>query len=138
MAETPYTSMRMLRNTEFLLRIIHCVNQLCFCGPVLNWCEQAEVKLLASPPGLASGSSLWENIQDFESLSQTCQFARVCEDASFRHRVSAGMNCKTRPDEDDGFGQIIPLCREYKLSRVRPQSRAFRSNSWRNNYWTSH
>ena len=35
------------------------------------------------------------------------------------------MNCKTRPDEDDGFGQIIPLCREFTLSRVNPQSRAF-------------
>ena len=35
------------------------------------------------------------------------------------------MSYKTRPDEDDGFGQIIPLCREYTLSRVNPQSRAF-------------
>ena len=35
------------------------------------------------------------------------------------------MSYKTRPDEDEGFGQIIPLCREYKLSRVNPHSRAF-------------
>ena len=35
------------------------------------------------------------------------------------------MSYKTRLDEDDGFGQIIPLCREYTLSRVNPQSRAF-------------
>ena len=33
------------------------------------------------------------------------------------------MSYKTRPDEDDGFGQIIPLCREHTLSRVNPQSR---------------
>ena len=36
-----------------------------------------------------------------------------CEGASFVHRVSAGMSYKTRPDEDDGFGRIIPLCREF-------------------------
>ena len=35
------------------------------------------------------------------------------------------MSYKTRPDEDDGFEQIIPLCREYTLSPVNPQSRAF-------------
>ena len=40
---------------------------------------------------------------DFESLTETIRFTRVCEDASFRHSVSAGMNCKTRPDKDDGF-----------------------------------
>ena len=35
------------------------------------------------------------------------------------------MNYKTRLDEDDGVGQIIPWCREYTLSRVNPQSRVF-------------
>ena len=35
------------------------------------------------------------------------------------------MSYKTIPDEDDGFGQLIPLCREYTLSRVNRQSRAF-------------
>ena len=33
------------------------------------------------------------------------------------------MSYKTIPDEDDGFGQIIPPCREYRLSRVNPRSR---------------
>ena len=32
------------------------------------------------------------------------------------------MNYKTRPDEDAGFGQIIPFCGEYTLSRVNPES----------------
>ena len=84
-----------------------------------------EVKLLVSSPRLVCGNSLWENIQDFESLSVTIRFTRVCELVSFRHRVSAGMNYKTRPDEDDGFGQIIQGCREYTLFRVNPLSRAF-------------
>ena len=45
--------------------------------------------------------------------------------ATPRTQVSAGVSYKTRPDEDNGFRQIIPLCREYTLSRVSPQSRAF-------------
>ena len=68
------------------------------------WNRQ-EVNLLVSSPRQASGSSLRENTQDFESLSETIRFTRVCEDAIFVHRVSAGMSYKTRPDEDDGFGQ---------------------------------
>ena len=39
--------------------------------------------------------------------------------------VASGLSYKTRLDEDDGFGQLIPLCREFSLSRVNPQSRAF-------------
>ena len=149
MAETPYTSMRMLRNTEFLLRIIHCVNQLCFCGAVLNWCEQF---------GLTEEDTGQERIRDQRCIDK-CETTRSTtfgitskagigkqlarkhsglriadrDDSVHKglrrrivpHRVSAGMNCKTRPDEDDGFEQIIPLCREYTHSRVRPQSRAF-------------
>ena len=142
-------------NTELLLRIIDPVNQLRIYGAVSNWCEQfglgenekgqkqtlgegesvtkgvltsvksQEVNFLASSPRLASGSSLWENIQDFDSLSETIRFTRVCEEAVFTHRVSAGMSYKTRPDDDDGSGQLISLCREYTLSRVHPQSTAF-------------
>ena len=98
------------------------MNQLSIYGAVSNWCEQCglteeekgpkgvltsakslEVKVLVSSPRLASGSSLWENIHHFESLSE--RFTRVCEDAIFVHRVPAGMTYKTRPDEKDGFGQ---------------------------------
>ena len=34
------------------------------------------------------------------------------------------MSYKTRPDEDDGSGQLLPLYREYTLSRATSQSRA--------------
>ena len=141
-------------NTELLFQTNHSVNQLSIYGAVSNWCEQfgltenemgqekrlgkgesvtrgvltsvksQEVNLLTSSPRSASGSSLREKIQDFESLSDTIRIARVCEDVILVHRVSAGMSYKSRPDEDDGFGQIIPLCREYTLSRVNLQSRA--------------
>ena len=126
-------------NTELLFRIIHSVNQLSIYGAVSNWCEQfglterrkgtrkterirdqrcinmCEItgsKTIGIPSKQVSGSGLRENTQDFESLTETIRFTRVCELASFRRRVSAGMNYKTRPDEDDGFGQIIPQCRE--------------------------
>ena len=76
-------------------------------------------------PRPASGISLQLNIQDFESLSETSQCSSGCEDASFWYPVSAGMKYKTKLDEDDGFGEIIPLCREHTLYRVNPQSRAY-------------
>ena len=69
--------------------------------------------------------TVWENIRDFESLSETLRFTRVCEGASFVHWVSVERSYKTRPDEDDGFGQIIPWCREHTLSRVNSRSRVF-------------
>ena len=92
---------------------------------VLTSVKSQEVKLLVSAPRLVSGNCLRENIQDFESLSETIRFTMVCELATIWHRVSAGMSYKTRPDEDDGFGQFISLCREYTLFRGNPQSRAF-------------
>ena len=84
-----------------------------------------DVILLVSSPGLASGNRLRENIQDVESLSETIKFTRFCEDAAFWYPVSAAMNYWTKPDEDDGFGEVISLCREYTLSRENPQSTAY-------------
>ena len=132
-------------NTELLFRIIHSVNQLSIHGAVSNWCEQfglteaekeqerplgrkepvtrgvlssvnsQEVKISVSFSRLASGNSLRRNIQDFESLSETIRLTRVCEDTIFVHRVASGMSYETRLDEDDGFVQLIPLCRKFSL-----------------------
>ena len=79
---------------------------------VLSSVSSQELKLSVSSPRLASGNRLQKNIRDFESLSGTNRFTRVCEDAVFTHRVSAGKSYKTRPHEDDGFGQLVPLFRE--------------------------
>ena len=78
---------------------------------VLASVNSQEVQLSVSSPRLASGNIFEKTVEDFESLSETIQFTRVCEDAVFTHRVSAGRSYKTRPDEDDDFGQLIPLCR---------------------------
>ena len=84
-------------------------------------------KLLVSSPRLVSGYSLRENIQDFEYLSETIRLTWVCELASFWHRVSAGMSYKTRPDEDDGFGQIIHYAENTRFSS-KPTIQSFCSN----------
>ena len=136
-------------NTELLLRLIHSQNQLSIYGAVSTWCAQfgltggkgtrkterirdqrcidvceiTRSKTFGIPPKLASGNSLRENIQDFESLTETIRFTTVRELAWFRHRVSAGMNCKTT--RDNGFGQIIPLCREYTFHRASSRCRVF-------------
>ena len=147
--------MRMLQTLNSLFRTIHSVNQLSTYGAVSNWCEQfglradeqgqerilekgesvnkemlksvnsQEVNPLVSSPRPASGNSLRENIQDFESLSETIQFTSVCEDSSYWFWVSAGMSYRTKLDEDDGFGDPIPVCREYTLSRANPLSKAY-------------
>ena len=133
-------------NTELLFRISHSVNQLSIYGADSNWCHQfgltekenlqdrppgkkesltevvltsvksQEVKLLVSSPRLASGNSLRENIQDFESLSETIRFTSFCEDVSFVHRVSAGMSYKTRHDEDDPFWTDHPIMQRIHFS----------------------
>ena len=89
---------------------------------ILKSVNPQEVNLSVSCPRLAYGNRLRENTQDFESLSQ---FTKVCALASFWYRASAGMRYKTKLDEDDGLGYPIPLCRDYTLSRVNPQSRAY-------------
>ena len=35
------------------------------------------------------------------------------------------MSYKTKPDEDEGFGDPIPVCREYTRPRANPRSRAY-------------
>ena len=49
------------------------------------------------------------------------------------------MSCKTIPDADDGVGDSIPVCREHThTSSSKPTIQSPCTNSWRNNYRTSH
>ena len=84
-----------------------------------------EVQLWVSSPRPVSGTSLRENIQDFESLSETFRFTRVCEPASFKHRVISWEEIQHSPWRGRRFWADHSFCREYTLSRVNPQSRAF-------------
>ena len=81
-------------NTELLFHTIHSVNQLSIYGAVTNWCQQfglteeekgranlsvdkkmltsippEELQLLVSPPTMAPGNRMRENILNFETLS---------------------------------------------------------------------
>ena len=81
-----------------------------------------QVISLVFNPRRASENRL-DNIQDFESLSKTFQFTNVCEFASFLYGASAGVKHETNFDEDDGFEDPIPVCREYTLLQANPRSR---------------
>ena len=97
-----------------------------------------EVNSLVSSARLASGTRLPKNIQDFESMSETLRLTRVCEDAIFVLRVSAGMSYKTKPDEDDGFRTNHPIMQRIHTFESKPTIQSICGNSWRNNCWTSH
>ena len=74
---------------------------------ILKELKPQEVNSLVHSPrndDPASGNRLRECIQSFETLEKEIQFARVCENATFFHRVSVGMCNKTVADVDDGFG----------------------------------
>ena len=94
---------------------------------ILKSVNSQEVNSSVSSPRteLVSGNRLRENIQNFESVSKTIQFTKVCELASFWYRATAGMKYKTKPDVDEGFGDFIPVCREYIIPPATPLSRAF-------------
>ena len=133
-------------STELLFRMIHSVNQLSIYFAVTHWCEHfglteeekgtrktswkekirdqrcinmCEITRSKTfgTSSIASGTSLQEHIHNFESLDEVIQFTRVCELALYKHRVSAGRKYQTQPDEVNGFGQLIPLCREYHLCK---------------------
>ena len=94
---------------------------------ILKSVNSQEVKSLACAPRTtaASGNGLQEHLQNFESLSRTVQFTRICELASFWLRADLGKKYKTIPVVDDGFGDSIPACREYILHRLDLHSRVF-------------
>ena len=124
-------------NTALLFQTIHSVIQLSIYGAVANWCKQfgltedekgreissvdkrmltiippEEVQLLVYLPTMAPGNGMRENIMRFETPSSSIQLTQVCEKAHFQHRVTAGKKYKTRPNGDDGWRTITPLCRE--------------------------
>ena len=99
------------------------VPNLSIYGAVSNWCEQfglsgeekgqEKQKIICDQRfidkcnitrsktlGISSKAGIWKqfagNIRDYESLSETIRFTRVCEDAVFTHRVS--LVWATKPD----------------------------------------
>ena len=125
MAETPYTSIRMLEQFGRTEEEKGQEKQKeSVTKDALTCVKSQEVKLLVSLQNnylepvcgkTIRTSNHWPRQFDSQGFANSHRSAQV----------SAGMNSKTRPDGDDGFGQIIPYCREYILSRAHPQSRIF-------------
>ena len=150
-------------NTELTFRNIHSVSQLSIHGAVANWCEQfgltekeagkerqkesvikgvltsvksQEVKLLVSRPKRVSGSSLREKIRTSSRWHR--QFTRVCELALFRHRVSPGSELQNSTWRGRQFWADHSIMQRIHAFSSEPTIQSLCSNSWRNNYWTSH
>ena len=58
-----------------------------------------------------------ERVLSFDELAGKIQLTQLCEIAYFLHLVAAGKQYKIRPNGDDGWGTITPLCRECSISR---------------------
>ena len=80
-------------------------------------------KIPRTPP--ASGNRMRQKLQSFESLSAESQLKHIYERAGFYHPVERNRCYKTRRDEDDGYGKITTICREYTHPREHPDSRCF-------------
>ena len=81
------------------------------------------VKIPRTP--LASGNRMRQKLQSFQLLSAKSRLKHVYERAGFYHPVERNKWYQTRPDEDDGWGKITPMCREYTHPREHPDSRCF-------------
>ena len=127
-------------NTELSFRTVHSVNQLSVHGAVANWClqpalieeeggqvgiavdnkiltmvEPEEVELLVSLPTQAPGNRMQGSALSFKT---------PCEKAFFPNLVIAVNYYKDRPNADDGWRTVTPLCQEYSSSRSYPKTQA--------------
>ena len=100
---------------------------------VLKCVSSQEVNSLVCTPRTqtASGYRWRERLQNSELRSKTSQLEKVWELASFWHTTEIGKCYTTIPAMDDGFGDSLPVCREYALLRADPQSRVFAAISGR-------
>ena len=160
-------------DTELLCQTIHFVNQLNVHGAVANWCHQfgwteeeegranlsvdnktltsvqpEEVQILVSPPTMAPGSRMRENVLSFEALASRIHLTQLWEKAYFQNSVIARKKYKIQPDADDGWGTITPTCQEYNfldpflnpkwlqlLPKAQPLDQFWRFELWK--FWTS-
>ena len=65
-----------------------------------------------------------ERVLSFDELAGRIQLTQLCGKAFLQHLVAAGRQYKIRPDEDDEWRTITPLCREHSISRYYPKAQA--------------
>ena len=66
-----------------------------------------------------------ENVLSFDGPASKIQLTQLCDKAYFQNLVAAGKQHKIRPDGDDGWRTITPLCRQYSISRSYPKAQAW-------------
>ena len=72
----------------------------------------------------AAGNSLREVQQNIETLGTEVKFTRIRKEATFIHEVAVG-RFSAASDEDDGFGDRTPVCREYTSPTAESDARNF-------------
>ena len=117
--------------TELLFQTVHSVNQISIYAAVTDWCyqfgltgevteqvailvdnknltmmEPEVVEMLVSLPNLALGSKM-QGSASFRVLEKKIQITQLCEKTSFQHIVTAGNCYKVRPDDDDGWVELL-------------------------------
>ena len=80
--------------------------------------QPAEVQLLVSPPTMALGNRMRENVF-FEALTCREYSSHNCQKTYFQFRVTAGKKYKIRLDGDDGWESVITLpCLDFHIFSV--------------------
>ena len=90
---------------------------------ILAIMEPEEVEMLTSSPNLAQGNLMMRSEAKFRVLERKVHMTQLCEKTLFQFLVTAGNRNQVRPNGEDGWGEITPLCREYVCSRVIPQAK---------------
>ena len=90
----------------------------------LTMVEPEKVELLAPPPGQAPGNRMQGGALSFQILEKKVQLTQLCEKAFFQHLVTVRIYYKIRPNADDGWRTVTPLCREYTSTRSYPKTKA--------------
>ena len=79
--------------------------------------------MLVSLPKLALGNKMHGNIR-FRILEKEVHTTQLCEKALFQHLITARNFHIIKPDGEDGWRELIPLCREYSKTRAHPEAQA--------------
>ena len=65
-----------------------------------------------------------EKVLSFDEVASKIHLTTIMRKTYLQYRVAAGKQFKNRPNEDDGWGTITILCREYSISRSYPKAQA--------------
>ena len=135
-------------NSELLFQTVHSVNKISVNAAVTDWCyqfdltneEQEQVAILRGQwssdhggtkrignVGVSSEPSTWKQDAGLRKLPNE-YWKKSTTDTIMRESIILAScysrkSFQIRPDGEDEWGEITPLCREYAISRVYPQTK---------------